>query len=140
MQGRFIALVVLSLIIAPLNACTRPNPASTESPLTDLPPISTQEADLMAHGVQPCWSFDDKLLRSDDAIRMRVTVDGAGRYSSAEIIDHDRYRTDPAFRQAADAVRRSVMNPRCNKVLLPPERLKALPPSFILKFVPSFSE
>jgi hypothetical protein len=99
--------------------------------------IGGKEQDLIRGGVQPCWNFDEGLLNARSlVVRLRVTIDGEGRYSSAEILDRGRYQSDPVFRAAADRARSAVLNPRCSKIPLPPERVAHLLPGFVFNFDP----
>ena len=47
---------------------------------------------------------------------------GDGTPVKAELKDTSRYNNDPAFRSAADAVHRAIMNPRCQPWPLSPEK------------------
>jgi hypothetical protein len=121
----------------PVKPSPQANQVASAVPNNPEQAIGGKEQDLIRGGVQPCWSFDSGVMNARDlVVRLRVTIDGEGRYASAEVLDRGRYASDPAFRSAADAARRAVMNPRCNKVPLPPDRVARLMPGFTFNFDP----
>jgi hypothetical protein len=88
-------------------------------------------------GLQSCWNLDPAPPNVHDlTVKVRVTVAVDGRYNSAQVLDAECYRSDPAFRLVADAAMRAVKNPRCEKIPLPADRIARLMPSFVLTFNP----
>jgi hypothetical protein len=130
-----ITLLIFALTLA--GSCARPLSSPSDKATGEPRIISPKDVDLVEGGIQPCWAFDTTLPNAWNlAVKLRVIVDESGHFTSAEVLDRTRYQADEAFRRAADAARRAVMNPRCNKIPLPPERLAPLRPSFILNFAP----
>lgn len=67
--------------------------------------------DKVSETLRPCWSIDPNgppVIVSIDA-----TLDPDGMVLEAEPSDSDRYRTDEAYRSAADRAIRAVRHPEC---------------------------
>ena len=70
--------------------------------------------------IRPCW-FTQKVPREQDlVVAFVVQMNRDGTPVHAEIENVSRYNSDPAFRIAADAAHRAIMNPRCQPWPLSP--------------------
>jgi hypothetical protein len=125
--------LILILLLVLMGACTSQAPATSDLFRTESKSMSALDMLSVGAAIAPCWNVPEG---SHLAVRLRVTVDESGHFTSAEVLDRERYQADPVFRSAADAAQRAVMNPRCYKIPLLPERLASLRPSFVLNFEP----
>lgn len=85
--------------------------------------LTRSELDDLNAGVQPCWFFDAGARNAEElVVSLRVFLNPDMRVREVEIMDQMRYGSDPAFRTAADKARWALLNEKCSKLRLPPER------------------
>ena len=102
-------------------AVDSPQPvASAQAPTG--PSVTAAEIVALRTKVQPCRFGASK---TSPWVLIRVDVAPDRTPIKAEILDKARYNSDPAFRTAADAAHRAIMNPRCQPWPLSPERYNA---------------
>lgn len=116
-----VGLVVLTLAVSPM-------PANAQSPaprkgLDDiikeerLKPAPRQadrdDAQAVVARLRPCWAPSTGVGTKAVAVEIEGSVDDTGRVTFATPVDHLRVAQDQAFKAAAYAALRAVLNPRC---------------------------
>ncbi|MDI9408056.1 MAG: hypothetical protein QM523_02295 [Candidatus Pacebacteria bacterium] len=82
--------------------------------------LTATQMEAVRRAVEPCWNVDSGARRDNSMqVAIRLTINREGVVQTTSIIDQTRYRSDVAFRAAADAAQRAVENPRCRKLPLP---------------------
>ena len=85
--------------------------------------MTRSELDDLNRGVQPCWNINAGGKNAEDLIvDLKVFVNPDLRVRDVQILDQVRYSTDSHFRASAEAARRALLNPKCSKLRLPPEK------------------
>jgi len=84
--------------------------------------LSTSEIDLIKRQLEPCWNPDPG-ARDAEQLKpeFRVEMNSDGTVITAALMNTDQM-SDPAFRSAAEAARRALLNPRCQPLKFPPEK------------------
>ena len=94
------------------------------APADQVGPVMTgTEIDAVRRTIARCWLVPNGARGAKDlvvVIQMKLAKDGT--VTKAVIADMARYKTDPAFKAAADSARRAVLDPKCNPLPLPPEK------------------
>jgi len=99
--------------------------------------LTRSERDDLNRGVQPCWNVNAGGKYAEDlVVSLRVFINTDMNVRDVQILDSLRYASDTHFRAAADAARRALLNPRCSKLHLPPEKYEQWK-VFIYHFDPS---
>lgn len=94
-----------------------PRQASASAPSDPTRPLTASQRALVERTIAPCWNIDlGGLGASDLAVEVRLTIDPDGTMRDPQIVDAVRYGSDRYFRAAADATRRAILNPQCNKL------------------------
>lgn len=79
----------------------------------------------IADRIGECWVVDAGAPNLRDiVVELRVQLDGQGVVRV--VTPHGAMPTDPRARMVFEAARRALLDPRCNPLPLPPERLPAL--------------
>lgn len=85
--------------------------------------MTRSELDNLNRGVQPCWNVNAGGKNAEELlVSLRVFVNHDLRVREVQILDQVSYSTNTHFRAAAEAARRALLNPRCSKLNLPPEK------------------
>jgi hypothetical protein len=85
--------------------------------------LSSSEEDAVRRAIAPCWNIDPGVMNYKALqVHLRMVMNPDGTVREVTIVDSGRYGQDSYYRAAADAARRAVLNPRCNKLPLPPEK------------------
>ena len=85
-----------------------------------LPPgAAAAQSSAVIAKIKPCWAAGQT---SPPIVQIVVQMNPDGTPSNAEVQDPARYKSDPAYRSAADAALRAIRNPRCQPSPLPPDR------------------
>lgn len=111
-----------------------PNPPASPSAPTigDWKPSASDE-NAIRNTVAPCWSVDSGRLNARSLkVELRIFLNPDGSVRDAQILTTGG---DANMRAAAEAARRAVLNPQCNKLPLPAEQLGKVP-SMIFVFDP----
>lgn len=100
-----------------------PTPQTATAPAPSVaaaqgPAIRSALQDVVRRTIAPCWQVDPGAM-SQVHIRMGMNPDG--RVRDVTIVDAARYGQDSNYRVVADAARRAVLDPRCNRLPLPPD-------------------
>jgi len=113
-------------------------PSSQLSQIADFSTKFTRsEEDDLNRGVQPCWNVNAGGMDAEKQIvSLRVFVNPDRTVRSVDIIDQGRYNSDAAFRTAAEAARRALLNPKCSTLNLPADKYEQWK-SFKYNFDPS---
>ena len=82
------------------------------------------EVDRVRDKIRPCWTIASD-PKSQLVVPVVVQMGRDGKPERAEAKDKARYGSDPAYRAAADAAVRAVMNPRCQPWPLAPEKYES---------------
>ena len=83
-------------------------------------PLSMSEIDAVRHQIQRCWNVPAGAKDAENmVIEVAVIMNRDGTVREARVVDANRMRGDAFFRTAAEAARRAVLNPKCNKLKLP---------------------
>ncbi len=86
-------------------------------------PLSMSEIDAVRHQIQRCWNVPAGAKDAENmVIEVAVIMNRDGTVREARVVDANRMRGDAFFRTAAEAARRAVLNPKCNKLKLPAEK------------------
>ena len=108
---------------APANAPARV--ASGGGAPTGTSPLTSGEKGQLANKISECWAVDAGGQGvSSIVVSLRVDVDTAGVVRAVR--PADSYPSDPRVRAVYDAARRALLDPRCNPLPLPRERVAAL--------------
>lgn len=98
--------------------------------------LSQSELDNMFRGIGPCWNVNAGGDYAEDlSVQLKVNINQNMDVIKAEIIDQARYDSEPHFRSAAEAARRALLNPRCKKLNLSPDKYEQWK-SFTILFDP----
>lgn len=109
--------------------------SSAQAPLGSK--LTRSEEDDLNSGVTPCWVVDPGMQDAHNLIvTLRVFVGPDMVVQRVVFEDMARYRSDPAYRSAAESARRALINPTCSKLRLPPEKYQYWR-EFIYNFDPS---
>jgi hypothetical protein len=84
--------------------------------------VTASELEGVRNKIRPCWHSLGASKDQNMVITLVVQMNQDGTPVKAELSDTSRYNRDPAFRMAADAAHRAIMNPRCQPWPLPPEK------------------
>lgn len=80
--------------------------------------MTVAEIEAVRQALRPCWFTTANTL----TVAITVSLAPDGRPTNAQVRDTARYEREPAFRLAADAAYRAVMNPKCQPWPLAPEK------------------
>jgi hypothetical protein len=84
--------------------------------------LTASEMDLVREQLSRCWNINAGARDAKDlVVEVRATVQADGTVSQATIVDQGRM-SDPLWRAAAEAARRTFFNPACTPLKLPPEK------------------
>ncbi|APT57502.1 hypothetical protein RGI145_10735 [Roseomonas gilardii] len=109
---------------------SRANPAPSGSTQAGGAPtgtaaLSSGEKTALANTISECWSVDGGALNIRSVIvEMRVEVDAGGTVRNVR--PNGGVPADPQARSVYEAARRALLNPQCNPLPLPKDRLEAL--------------
>jgi hypothetical protein len=109
---------------------SRANPAPSGSTQSGGAPtgtaaLSSGEKTALANTISECWSVDGGALNIRSVIvEMRVEVDSGGTVRNVR--PNGSVPADPQARSVYEAARRALLNPQCNPLPLPKDRLEAL--------------
>ncbi len=85
--------------------------------------VTASEVEGVRQKIRPCWNFPAGVKDAQALIvTLVVEMNQSGTPVKAELKDTGRYNNDPAYRAAADAAHRAIMNPRCQPWPLAPEK------------------
>lgn len=118
-----LALFIWAVLAAPLAGCAGQAPDSPSGVSAAEPAIGSGGdpiagiADEVRAALAPCWNVDPEM--PPIIVMIDVAVRRDGTVAQAAVSDQDLYRTDPAFRDAADRALRAVLNPHCQPLPFP---------------------
>ena len=102
-----------------------PQQVARANPQPDAPlgaQLTTSELDVVKQQLHPCWNPDPGALNAGELRpEYRVVMNADGTVRTAALMNTDQM-TDPAFRSAAEAARRALLNPVCQPLKFPPEK------------------
>jgi hypothetical protein len=85
--------------------------------------VTASEVEGVRQKIRPCWNFISGIKGAEDlVVTLVVQMNQDGTPVKADLKDTGRYNNDPAYRAAADAAHRAIMNPRCQPWPLSPEK------------------
>jgi hypothetical protein len=84
--------------------------------------VTASEIEGVRSKIRPCWNTIGGSRDQDMIVTLVVQMNQDGTPVKAEVRDTGRYNNDAAFRAAADAAHRAIMNPRCQPWPLSPEK------------------
>jgi hypothetical protein len=85
--------------------------------------VTASEVEGVRQKIRPCWNFISGIKGQEDlVVTLVVQMNQDGTPVKADLKDTGRYNNDPAYRAAADAAHRAIMNPRCQPWPLSPEK------------------
>ena len=85
--------------------------------------VTASEVEGVRQKIRPCWNFPAGVKDAQALIvTLVVEMNQSGTPVKAELKDTGRDNNDPAYRAAADAAHRAIMNPRCQPWPLAPEK------------------
>jgi hypothetical protein len=92
---------------------------------TGAAPLTAGERTGIADRIGECWIVDAGAPNLRDiVVELRVQVDAAGMVRV--VTPNGAVPAEPRARMVYEAARRALLDPRCNPLPLPPERLEAL--------------
>ncbi|MDH5723526.1 MAG: hypothetical protein OEY94_09425 [Alphaproteobacteria bacterium] len=98
--------------------------------------LARSELDDLIRGIQPCWNVNAGGKYAEElAVLLRVYINPDMSVRKTDIIDMGRYNSDTHYRAAAEAARRALLNPRCNKLNLSKDKYEKWK-SFTILFDP----
>lgn len=122
---------LLTSLVSEENKQTSPKteePSKTESSQTSqiarvTGKLTRSEQDDLNRGVEPCWNVNAGGKYAENlVVSLEVSISPEMSVIDVRVLDQGRYSSDTAFRAAADAARRALLNPRCSQLRLPPEK------------------
>ena len=85
--------------------------------------VTASEVEGVRQKIRPCWNFPAGVKDQNALIvTLIVQMNQNGTPVKADFKDTGRYNNDPAYRAAADAAHRAIMNPVCQPWPLAPEK------------------
>jgi hypothetical protein len=84
--------------------------------------VTASEIEGVRSKIRPCWHSLGGSKDQNMIVTLVVQMNQDGTPVKAELGDTGRYNRDPAYRAAADAAHRAIMNPRCQPWPLSPEK------------------
>jgi hypothetical protein len=100
-------------------------PAAGGGTPTGTAQLSAGEKAGLAEKISECWSVDAGGLNIQAVVvELRVQVDNAGVVRN--VVPNGSVPTDPRARSVYEAARRALLDPKCNPLPLPRERLAVL--------------
>ncbi|WP_421997835.1 hypothetical protein [Reyranella sp.] len=84
--------------------------------------VTASEIEGVRNKIRPCWNTIGGSRDQGMIITLIVQMNQDGTPVRADLKDIGRYNRDAAFRAAADAAHRAIMNPRCQPWPLSPEK------------------
>lgn len=88
--------------------------------------VTASEVEGVRQKIRPCWNFPVGVKGQDQlVITLVVQMNQDGTPVKADLRETGRYNSDPAYRAAADAAHRAIMNPRCQPWPLSPDKYNA---------------
>ena len=87
--------------------------------------VTASEIEGVRQKIRPCWNTQGGSRDQAMIITLTVEMSQNGTPVKAELRDTGRYNSDPAYRAAADAAHRAIMNPRCQPWPLSPEKFNS---------------
>jgi hypothetical protein len=93
----------------PVQQVTRQAPAAPQ--LASV--VTASEIEGVRNKIRPCWNTIGASRDQALIVTLVVQMNQDGTPVKAELKDTGRYNNDPAYRAAADAAHRAIMNPRC---------------------------
>jgi hypothetical protein len=84
--------------------------------------VTASEIEGVRNKIRPCWNSLGASKDQNLVVTLVVQMNQDGTPVKAELSDTGRYNRDPAYRAAADAAHRAIMNPRCQPWPLSPEK------------------
>ncbi len=84
--------------------------------------VTASEIEGVRSKIRPCWNTIGGSRDQNLIITLIVQMNQDGTPVKADLRDTGRYNNDPAYRAAADAAHRAIMNPRCHPWPLSPEK------------------
>lgn len=83
--------------------------------------VTASEVEGVRQKIRPCWNTIGG-AKEAPVVTLVVQMNQNGTPIEAQFRDSGRYNNDPAYRSAADAARRAILNPRCQPWPLSPEK------------------
>ena len=102
----------------PVQQVTRQAPAAPNLAAV----VTASEIEGVRNKIRPCWNTVGASKDQNMIVTLVVQMNQDGTPVKAELKDIGRYNSDPAYRAAADAAHRAIMNPRCQPWPLSPEK------------------
>lgn len=84
--------------------------------------VTASEIEGVRNKIRQCWFTQGAMKDQSLVITFVVQMNQDGTPVKADLKDVGRYNNDPAYRAAADAAHRALMNPRCHPWPLSPEK------------------
>jgi hypothetical protein len=87
--------------------------------------VTASEIEGVRAMIRKCWSTQGGARGQNMIVTLVVQMNQDATPVRVEVKDVARYNSDPAYRFAADAAHRAIMNPRCQPWPLSPEKFNA---------------
>ncbi|NDH60645.1 MAG: hypothetical protein EBY18_03110 [Alphaproteobacteria bacterium] len=87
--------------------------------------VTASEIEGVRQKIRPCWNTQGGARDQAMVITLVVEMSQNGTPVKADLREPGRYNSDPAYRAAADAAHRAIMNPRCQPWPLSPEKFNS---------------
>jgi outer membrane biosynthesis protein TonB len=85
--------------------------------------VTQSDKDAVRRQIERCWNPPVGAPKAEDLIvDLRLEVNPDGTVRTVDVADSSRMNSDPYYRAAAESAVRAVLNPRCRKLKLPPEK------------------
>lgn len=85
--------------------------------------VTQSDKDAVRRQIERCWNPPVGAPKAEDLIvDLRLEVNPDGTVQTVDVADSSRMNSDPYYRAAAESAVRAVLNPRCRKLKLPPEK------------------
>lgn len=85
--------------------------------------IYSSELKSIKDSIAPCWVVNPK-EKANIRIDLEVYLKTDMSIRDAKIIDQEKYNSDAIFHKAADQARGALLNPKCSKLPLSPQKYK----------------
>ena len=85
--------------------------------------VTQSDKDAVRRQIERCWNPPVGAPKAENLIvDLRLEVNPDGTVRTVDVADSSRMNSDPYYRAAAESAVRAVLNPRCRKLKLPPEK------------------
>lgn len=114
---------------APTSPTPNPDAEESDKPVTSTAApaagqqLSISELDALRRQISQCWNVPSGARGIETmSVELYLEVDENRMPTRVEVVDRGRYVADTFFRTVAESAVRALRNPKCNPLMLPPDK------------------